>query len=153
MSTLELKIPPPIVALTVAGGMWYVASSAAAPSVPASIRIGVAIAIALLGIGVIVAGAIAFRQANTTVNPMKPEKASSLVTSGIFTISRNPMYVGLLLVLAGWAAFLWSAFALVGPLVFFLYISRFQIAPEERVLSRLFGREFDAYRRRVRRWL
>jgi protein-S-isoprenylcysteine O-methyltransferase Ste14 len=63
------------------------------------------------------------------------------------------MYVGLLLVLIAWAAYLTSAWALLGPLGFVLYISRFQIAPEERVLSTLFGAEYTAYQSKVRRWL
>ena len=63
------------------------------------------------------------------------------------------MYVGLLFILVSWAVFLSSAWALLGPLAFYLYIARFQIAPEERVLSELFGDEYLAYKARVRRWL
>ena len=84
---------------------------------------------------------------------MKPQAASSLVIVGVYKLTRNPMYLGLSLVLLGWAVFLWSAWALLGPIVFIAYISRFQIAPEERVLATLFGAEYSAYKAKVRRWL
>src|SRR5664279_3386787 len=98
-----------------------------------------ALAIAAVGAAFSVGGVIAFRRAKTTVNPMKPEAASSLVSSGVYRATRNPMYVGLLLVLVAWAVFLSSFLALLGPLAFIACIGRFQITPEERVLSALFG--------------
>jgi protein-S-isoprenylcysteine O-methyltransferase Ste14 len=153
MRALELKIPPPVVALVVAAAMWLVASLVSILVVPASIRITLAVAIALLGGVFSLAGVISFRRAKTTVNPMKPEKASSLVRSGIYTITRNPMYVGLLLVLVAWAVFLSSAVALAGPVAFFFYIGQFQIGPEERVLAKMFGPEYAEYQTKVRRWL
>jgi len=107
------------------------------------------------GFGVIVAilGVWAFRQAKTTVNPVTPEKASSVVTGGIYSYTRNPMYVGLTAVLVGWAIWLSVPLAIVGPAAFMLYMTRFQIIPEERVMSSKFGRDYDDYRKRVRRWL
>ena len=153
MQSLELKIPPPAVAAVIAVAMW--AGSLITPllEVPSPIRVSLAIAIALAGGAFSLAGIMSFRRARTTVNPMKPEATSSLVISGIYSITRNPMYLGLLLVVVAWAAFLSSAWALLGPLAFFLYIGWFQIAPEERVLSKLFGTEYSAYKTRVRRWL
>ena len=100
-----------------------------------------------------IAGTISFHRAKTTVNPMKPDKASSLVTSGVYRITRNPMYVGLLLVLVAWAVFLSSPPALAGPVAFLFYVGRFQIMPEEITLSSLFGSEYNAYKSGVRRWL
>ena len=79
--------------------------------------------------------------------------ASSLVATGVFRFTRNPMYLGLFLVLAGWAAHLANAAALAGPLLFALYVTRFQILPEERALATKFGPEFDAYKLRTRRWI
>jgi protein-S-isoprenylcysteine O-methyltransferase Ste14 len=98
-------------------------------------------------------GFVAFRHAKTTVNPLSPANSSSLVTSGIYRFTRNPMYVGLALVLLAWALFLSSPWSLLGPLVFVLYINRFQIVPEERILSGIFGEAYSAYRTKVRRWL
>jgi protein-S-isoprenylcysteine O-methyltransferase Ste14 len=81
------------------------------------------------------------------------DKTSSLVTSGVYRFSRNPMYVGMLLILTAWAVFLAVPLTLLGPLAFFLYLKRFQIEPEERVMGEIFGAEFSAYRAQVRRWL
>ena len=153
MRALELKIPPPVVALLVALAMW--AASRTGPTIELSVlvRAVAAIIIAVVGGSISLAGDLSFRRAKTTVNPMKPEKASSLVTSGIYRFTRNPMYLGLLLVVVAWAAFLASAWALAGPVAFVLYIARFQIAPEERVLSTKFGATYSEYKARVRRWL
>jgi protein-S-isoprenylcysteine O-methyltransferase Ste14 len=96
---------------------------------------------------------VAFRRAQTTITPLKPETASSLVSTGIYGFTRNPMYLGLLTVLIGWAVYLAAPFALFGPLFFWLYIGRFQIVPEERALSALFGDRFTQYTAKVRRWL
>ncbi len=153
IQSLELKIPPPAVAALLAGAMWGIASVTPLLEVPAFMRITVAAIITLTGAGISLAGVIAFRRAHTTVNPMKPEATSALVCSGIYKATRNPMYVGVLFVLCAWAVFLSSVWALLGPLFFVLYISRFQIAPEERVLVDKFGAEYSAYKSKVRRWL
>lgn len=152
MSALELKIPPPVVALLVALSMWGIARLAPLDGGP-SWRAAVALVLAAVGVALSVAGAMAFRSAKTTKNPMKPQATSSLVVAGVYAFTRNPMYLGLSVVLVGWAVFLWSAWALLGPVVFVAYVSRFQIAPEERVLAGLFGSEYSAYRAKVRRWL
>lgn len=153
MQSLELKVPPPVVAVLSAGAMWELSLLTPLLEVPAFIRVVAAITIAAAGGAFTLAGVIAFRRARTTVNPMKLQAASSLVCSGVYRVTRNPMYVGLLLVLVAWATFLSSAWALLGPLAFGAYIGRFQIAPEERALSALFGNEYSAYKARVRRWL
>ena len=107
----------------------------------------------LVGFGFAISGAISFRIARTTVNPLKPETASSLVTFGIFGYSRNPMYVGLAIILLAWTTYLAVPFGLIAVLGFMAFIQRFQIAPEERALVLLFGDEFKAYQSSVRRWL
>ncbi|MGZ9006501.1 MAG: methyltransferase family protein [Burkholderiales bacterium] len=153
MELLEAKIPPPIVATVIALAMWGVSRFAAVLQIPSAVRAGAAAVVLLVGIGFSASGVIAFRRARTTVNPTRPDQASSLVSSGIFRVTRNPMYVGLSCVLVAWAVFLDSAWALLGPVAFTLYIGRFQIAPEERALEKLFGSEYADYRTKVRRWL
>jgi protein-S-isoprenylcysteine O-methyltransferase Ste14 len=150
---LELKIPPPVAAALVAGAMWGISLAAPLIDAPGSIRNVAAAILALVGGCFLVAGMISFLIARTTINPTKPEATSSLVRTGVYRISRNPMYVGLVFVLVGWAAYLASAWALLGPVAFVLYMNRFQIAPEERVLAALFGAEYSAYASTVRRWL
>jgi len=153
MQALELKIPPPAVAVLIAGAMRGISLVASLFEVPTLVRIGAAVTIALVGGGLSLAGVISFRRARTTVNPMKPETTSSLVCSGVYRVTRNPMYAGLFFVLVAWAVFLSSAWALLGPLAFVLYMNRFQISPEERVLSAMFGAGYSAYKSKVRRWL
>ena len=153
MPSLELKVPPPAVALVVALALWWATRYGVLEGVPPPWRIGAALAVAAVGAAFDVAGIIAFRRAKTTVNPMKPEKSVALVSSGVYRITRNPMYVGMVFILLAWAVYLASAWALFGPLLFAAYITRFQIKPEERVLAARFGPEFARYRARVRRWL
>ena len=153
MKSLELKIPPPAIAVLLAAAMWGLSRLTPSLEVPTGIRLVLALAVALVGIGFSVAGVISFRRAKTTLNPTRPQLTSSLVSSGIYNVTRNPMYVGLLFVLIAWAIFLSSVWALLGPAAYFLYIGRFQIAPEERALTALFGVEYTAYLSKVRRWL
>ena len=153
MHQLELKVPPPAVAVLVGVAMWFAARigpSLELPLLARSIAFGV---IALVGGAIALSGNLAFRRARTTPNPFKPQNASSLVTTGIYRVTRNPMYLGLLLVLLGWTAFLCSALPLFGPIAFVAYIQRFQIGPEERALQAKFGATYSEYLARVRRWL
>ncbi|MGC9422611.1 methyltransferase family protein [Vibrio sp.] len=99
------------------------------------------------------AAVLQFRLAKTTVNPTKPEQAVTIVDSGIFHISRNPMYLGLLLLIVGsayWHQNWGGGFVVI---CFVLYMNRFQIQPEERVLERVFGTAYTNYKSRVRRWI
>ena len=151
--SLELKIPPPALAFVIGLAMWGLSLGTTELEVPASIRVPCALAIAAMGAGIALAGVLSFRRAKTTINPTRPHKASALVCSGIYGLTRNPMYVGLLLVLVGWSVYLATPWALLGVVGFFVYIERFQIRPEERALDALFGPEFADYKARVRRWL
>jgi len=153
MQSLELKVPPPAVALVTAVLMWLV--SWAVPVLGFAIPARIIFAIILVVAGVItsIAGVATFARAKTTLNPTKPEASSSLVSWGVYSLTRNPMYLGLLLVLTGWAIFLSNVFPFLFLPAYILYINRFQIAPEERALTSLFEREFVAYQSRVRRWI
>lgn len=153
MHVLELKVPPVAVVLVTAGFMWLVAWALPALGFRFPARDLVALSLALAGAVTSALGVISFRRAGTTVNPMKPESSSSLVTSGIYRLTRNPMYLGFLLVLLGWAVFLSSLPAFLFLPAFILYMNRFQIEPEERALATLFGEAFAAYKARARRWL
>ena len=153
MKFLELKIPPPAVGLLMAALMWWISTVTTPLDTPPVMRISSSIVIALIGGAFDLAGLMAFLRLKTTVNPLKPEKTAALVSDGIYRVTRNPMYVGMLLFLIAWAVFLAAPLTLAGPLLFFSWINRFQITPEERMLAAKFGEAFEAYRRRVRRWL
>ena len=150
---LDTRIPPPIVGAVIAAAMWWASSRGLQFDVPAVARHGLTAGLAIAGVAFDVLGLMAFRASRTTVNPLSPQRASALVTAGVYRVTRNPMYVGMALLLLAWAVHLSSGWALLGPVAFVLYITRFQIRPEEQVLRRLFGAQFDAYAKRVRRWL
>lgn len=153
MRSLELKIPPVVVWLALAGIQFGVARLAPGLSFTMPGRTPIALALAALGLGVALAGVAAFRRQGTTVNPLDPNASSSIVTSGVYRFSRNPMYLGFLLVLAGWAAYLSNAGAAALLAAFVAYMNAFQIKPEERALLAKFGSEFRQYMSRVRRWI
>jgi protein-S-isoprenylcysteine O-methyltransferase Ste14 len=94
-----------------------------------------------------------FLFSKTSVNPMKPEKTQVLVTSGMYRFSRNPMYLGLLLLLTGWALYVGALSALLLLPLFVLTITKMQIQPEELVLEELFGQSYLEYKSTVRRWI
>jgi protein-S-isoprenylcysteine O-methyltransferase Ste14 len=150
---LELKVPPVGVLLLVGAAMWGVARLVPTLSFPFRGRTVVAGVLAAAGMLVALAGIAAFVGARTTVDPMRPSKSSALVRSGVYRVTRNPMYVGLLLLLSAWGAYLSNLPAMAGLPAFVAYLTRFQILPEERVLREKFGAAFEEYRRSVRRWL
>jgi protein-S-isoprenylcysteine O-methyltransferase Ste14 len=153
MSSLELKVPPPIVALVLALLMWLTPVVAGLVEISNPSRVLWAVVLVCVGQGIAIAGMVAFRRAKTTVNPVNASLASSLVIRGVYRYTRNPMYVGLLLTLLAWALFLMNPLAVLWVVVYVLYITRFQIVPEERVLASLFGAEYEDYKSRVRRWI
>lgn len=153
MRALENKIPPPIVTALFGLLMWLAAHYVPGLDLPYLGRVLMVLFVLAVGVCFSVARVLSLRQAQTTVNPLKPETASSLVRSGIYQYSRNPMYVGFALLLLAWACYLASPLALLGVLGFVLYMNRFQISPEERALTTLFDSKFRAYQAQVGRWL
>src|SRR5262245_1397119 len=136
MTSLELKVPPPFVALGFAVVMWLLSRSAGS-AVTVPYRTEIVILLVVIGVLFGFSAMGMFRRAKTTVNPTKPETTSALVTSGVFRITRNPMYVSLVLYLAAWCVYLSNWLPPLLLPVFVLYIDRFQIRPEERALAKL----------------
>jgi protein-S-isoprenylcysteine O-methyltransferase Ste14 len=153
MDALEARIPPPLVGLLMGTVAWLASSAFPPTGLPFPVRLTGALVLVALGFALAGAGARAVTRARTTLNPIKPETTTALVTSGIYRYTRNPMYLGMAACLLAWSAWLGTLAGLVGAPLFVLYMNRFQIGPEERALQRLFGAEFSAYQARVRRWL
>ncbi len=153
MSSFELKIPP-LVLLGVFG-VLALALSLVIPLMTFTLAHSTAIAcvLTMLGFGVALAGVIAFHRSGTTVNPTTPEKSLLIVSTGVYRFTRNPMYLGFALALAGFATYLSNAASLLMVPVFVTYLTRFQIKPEERVLLDKFGAPFREYMATVRRWI
>lgn len=153
MKWLELKIPPPVIALLCAGIMWVIAHYTFVYFLSPVMRWSLVAIYAILGAAFDFAGLLAFRQRKTTINPLHPEKSNALVSHGIYRITRNPMYCGMASLLLAWAAYLQSPLSVFGVLLFIGYITQFQIKPEEKILMTLFGDTYAQYQLRVRRWL
>ena len=153
MNKLETRIPPPLIVIVIGLLMWQLSPAAMRIEEGALIRQSIAGIVAFIGLTCDFLGAVSFRKVKTTVNPMSPEKSSALVCTGIYKYSRNPMYLGMVLLLLAWAIYLASAWSLLGVVVFVHYMNRFQIIPEEEAMEKLFGQEYLAYKAKVRRWL
>lgn len=151
MPALELKVPPLILLLLAGLAMWVLAGMPT--TLPALVRAVSATALLLSGVAIALAGVLAFRRAHTTVDPTRPERAGQIVTAGIYRWTRNPMYVGMTLVLLAWALWLGQAVPLLVLPAFVVWLTRWQIVPEERALAARFGESYLAYCRQVRRWL
>ena len=150
---LALKVPPPVQALVCGILMWVVDKQLPGRQLESAIQLPMAIPFAVSGIVLVVFSMLAFRRASTTVDPFRPEEASHLVVDGVFSYSRNPMYVSLLLVLIGWAIWLDNVYNIAVLALFVTYITFFQIQPEEEAMRSLFGESYEHYCSKVRRWI
>ena len=153
MKQLNTLVPPPIVALIIGIGMWVATQNLAFGKIDFPMRVPVAIGLLSAGLLLLFSGVMLFITEKTTINPLRPAQASTLITTGVFSISRNPIYLSDLLILAALALWLGNVINLMFLLVFFRYITHFQIRPEERALRKLFGENYAAYCTKVRRWL
>lgn len=150
---LELKLPPPLVALLLAALAWWLVPLGPAIAWPEGLRLGLCGVLALGGLLLDLSGVVAFVRRRTTVSPLSPRKTAALVTTGVYRFTRNPMYLGMACLLAAWALWLGALLPWLAPVLFVAFITRFQIRPEERVLTQLFGPPYTDYCQRVRRWL
>ncbi|MBL4630906.1 MAG: isoprenylcysteine carboxylmethyltransferase family protein [Paraglaciecola sp.] len=152
MKTLELKIPPPIVlfvCLVLAYGLSLCLPLLAIPPILSGL-FGYLI---VIGVLLSLAGIWEFRKAKTTIDPTRPEKASHLVSGGIYRLTRNPMYLGMVLIIIAAVLKFGNVYGFIALPCFILYISIYQIKPEERMIENLFGQQYVQYKKKVRRRL
>jgi protein-S-isoprenylcysteine O-methyltransferase Ste14 len=150
---MQPRIPPPLVMLLAAALMWALHRWLPLGHLMATPWNYFAVLPVAIGRAITLAAGRRFRQAQTTFDPLKPSKASSLVTDGVFRVSRNPMYLGMVLLLIGWAMWLGTVSPWLVPPLFVIVISVAQIIPEEQALEELFGEAYLAYRHSVGRWI
>lgn len=148
---LETRVPPPLLLLVLGLALWGAVRATGLTVDWPALR-GVGLVVMLAGIALNLLPKRGFRRARTTVNPMRPQAASQLVTGGLYRHTRNPMYLGHVLVLAGWGLWLQSGLVLPALIVQIAWLQWLQIRPEERALQARFGADYAAYRARVRRW-
>ncbi len=153
MTFIDNKIPPPIIAAICAAFAWQISQLTPELTLLWEPRMVVAIAIGLLGLTLDIVSLLAFRRADTTFNPLSPEKANTVVHEGIYRLTRNPMYLGLALILFSFCIYLGNPLSILAVIAFIAYITRFQIIPEERALTEKFGQSYTQYRNSVRRWI
>lgn len=147
---LDLRVPPPLIAGASAFLQWLLTRD---PQRPTKARRASAVALVVTGATIGARGLRQFQQARTTFHPHHPESSTTLVTTGVYSRTRNPMYLGMAVGLLGIAVFRGQVTALLPILAYAGYLQRFQIRPEERALSALFGEDYEAYTQRVRRWI
>jgi len=150
---LIFHLPISFIAIAAGGGMKLYARAAQVTIDASPLLAEVGIRLAQLSAVIAILAFAGLRLARTTFNPLDPARASALVTVGIYRVSRNPMYLSLLLLLVAYAVRLGAWVEWLGPAFFAAYVTRFQIIPEERILTEKFGEAYLAYQRRTRRWL
>lgn len=152
MKSLELRIPPLLV-FTVCALLVWTLGKLTPPAAVNRYIFAISVLLAITGATIAYLGVVEFRKHRTTVNPLNPSKSSEVVTTGVFRISRNPMYLGMAIVLFAFCTYFGSIWSISAVAIFIIYITTFQIIPEEQVLTQMFGRNYEEYKRRVRRWI
>jgi len=153
MEHMKTTIPPPILGMIIGVGMWFFDDLLPNYSIQFSGQSYLAILLGLIGLSIDIISVLAFFKAKTTINPLSPEKTNTLVINGLYRISRNPMYLGMLLMLIAWCLWLGNPVNLLLVGLFVIVINTLQIIPEESVLQKHFGQQYIDYKNRVRRWL
>src|SRR5690554_623740 len=153
MSRLNKKIPPIVVVFVSGLIVWGVSKLPLTVHVAPRFLFGLAVFILMVGLAFIALGIRCFYRAKTTVNPASPEQASVLVSSGVYAVTRNPMYLGFAFILMALSVYLASPLSIMGVVGFMAYLTRFQILPEEQALTEVFGKDYSNYKAHVRRWL
>ncbi|MDG2391932.1 MAG: isoprenylcysteine carboxylmethyltransferase family protein [Thalassotalea sp.] len=153
LNSLELKVPPIVLVLITALAMYFSPNPIVYLTIDNEVVLYLTRGLFVLSSSIVVAGIYCFKKANTSVDPVNPNKSSVLVDFGIYKFTRNPMYLGFAIMLLAMAIKMQTLIALLWLLVFVLYMTRFQIKPEEQALTKIFGDAYDYYCQRVRRWV
>jgi len=146
-----LKIPPPILVLILVISIYLSKNKLEIIYLP--YKHSISLLILLIGIFILINPVFKFIKSKTTVNPIKFKKVNKLVTSGIYKYSRNPMYLGMILIIISTSVFYLNYYSIITPLIFYFWINRFQIKREEIFLKEKFGKEYLLYSSKTRRWI
>ena len=145
------KIPPPVVVLILVISTFF--SSKKIDLIQIPFQTLISIFILSIGILILINPVLKFKKSKTTINPIKFKKVNRLVTSGIYKYSRNPMYLGLFMIVISSSIFYLNIYSILTPLFFYLWINRFQIKREEVFLTEKFGKDYLSYKKKTRRWI
>lgn len=145
-------VPPPVWALLFLGATYALSLAPGLERLPALGTRPIGLLVIVLALALIFVAMLQFRLSNTQLLPNSPTN-NALVTGGVFGISRNPMYLGMTLLCLGGALWMERSLMLIAPALMFAIANWVFIPFEEAKMRRQFGETFDAYMRRVRRWL
>ena len=146
-----IKIPPPLIVLTLIISIYF--SSKRIDLIIIPFQLEISFFILSLGILIFINPVLKFIKSKTTINPIQFEETNRLVTSGIFKYSRNPMYLGMLMIIISTSIFYLNIYSILTPFLFVFWINKFQIKREEIFLTEKFGKEYLSYKNKTRRWL
>ena len=146
-----LKIPPPLLVLILVISNYF--SSKKIDLIILQTQNLISFIILLIGILILITPIFKFIKSKTTIDPIKFKKVNRLITSGIYKYSRNPMYLGLLMIVMSTSIFYLNIFSITTPMLFYFWINRFQIKREEIFLTQKFGKEYLSYKNKTRRWI
>jgi len=146
-----MKIPPPILVLILVVSSFLLSKKIDVIHIPHQTL--VSILILLIGILILIIPVTKFIKYKTTIDPIEFKKVNKLVTSGIYKYSRNPMYLGLLLIVISSSILYLNIYSVSTPIFFYYWINRFQIQREEIFLTEKFGKEYLSYKTKTRRWI
>ena len=146
-----LKIPPPIIALLLVVSNFFLSKKIDSIQLPNQTL--VSILILFIGIFILIIPVSKFIKSKTTIDPIKFKKVKNLVTSGIYKYSRNPMYLGLLMVIISTTIFYLNIFSITTPFIFYFWMNKFQIEREEIFLAQKFGQKYISYKSKTRKWI
>lgn len=148
-----ILIPPPVYGATTLLVMWLLHKHYPIHCTTAAWPVIAGIIIAAAGLLLELLAVMSFRRRRTTINPLRPDNTTTLVTNGIYAFSRNPMYLGMAIILTGAALMMRCLTPIVMPVVFCMIVTLMQILPEEKILRKNFGDEFERYTETVGRWI
>ena len=148
---MKTKIPPPILALVMIVLIYL--SSFFIESTTFNYQGSLSVLILILGLACAIPSFKLFARYKTTISPLKPSDATALVTEGMYRYSRNPMYLGLLLLTIASTIWFGTWFGIIVNILFIFLINFLQIIPEEEALLEIFGEEYEEYKKNVRRWI
>ena len=146
-----IKIPPPLIVLVLIISIYF--SSTKLDLIHIPFQLEISFFTLSLGILIFINPVLKFIKSKTTINPIQFDKTNKLVTSGIFKYSRNPMYLGMLMIIISTSIFYLNIYSILTPFLFILWINKFQIKREEVFLTKKFGKEYLSYKKKTRRWI
>ena len=146
-----IKIPPPLIVLTLIISIYFSSKRIDLINIPFQLEIS--FFILSLGLLIFINPVLKFIKSKTTINPIQFEETNKLVTSGIFKYSRNPMYLGMLMIIISTSIFYLNIYSILTPFLFIFWINKFQIKREESFLAEKFGKEYLSYKNKTRRWI